>query len=142
MKALVDQLSAQMEKMELGHLSFETGEPMTDEQLGTLNKALRMTKDKSYRPYCLRCTLGPRVALQNDGFKCWHCGNVFGFDLRPHVVHRCSTLLCGAESSWRRPRPFAMHEWENKCQTCFDRNDHVPAFWERILSPVSQHKPV
>jgi hypothetical protein len=71
--------------VEEGYIIHETGYEMTDEQLATLNKALTCCspKDKTYRPYCMRCDLMPRVVLRPDGFECWHCHNTFGFDLLP-----------------------------------------------------------
>ncbi len=57
---------------------------MTDEQLETMNVALGVgvsSKDKSYRPYCLRCSTMYRMRLLADGFQCNGCGNVIGFDL-------------------------------------------------------------
>lgn len=78
---VIDWMCDRIDMIERGHLIHESGEPMTDEQLAEMNAALGLTKDKSYRPYCLRCNLGPRVALKADGFECWHCGNRFGFNL-------------------------------------------------------------
>lgn len=80
--ALVEVLAGRMDKIEHGHKSFEDGYEMTDVQLGEMNAALGLTKDKTYRPYCLRCDVGPRVALRRWGFECWHCKNTFGFDLQ------------------------------------------------------------
>ena len=80
-RTLFDVLAERAEKTEHGYRSFEDGYVMTDEQLVTLNAALGLTKDKCYRPYCLRCDLMPRVAVRPYGFECWHCNNTFGFDL-------------------------------------------------------------
>lgn len=87
---LVSSMAKRMEIMEHGYLKFEDGHEMTDEQLATLNEALGIhigsKKGKDYRPYCLRCSDGPRVALTDTGFQCWSCGNAFGFDLVRHDV--------------------------------------------------------
>jgi hypothetical protein len=83
-------MADRMKILEQGHLEFEKGLEMTDEQCATLNEALGINmgqkKGKDYRPYCLRCTPGPRVALTAKGFQCWACGNEFGFDLIRHDV--------------------------------------------------------
>jgi len=79
--ALVEVMAAEMLRMEKGYKEHETGYVMTDEQLATMNKALGLVKTKEYRPYCLNCIKGPRVALTPEGFKCWVCNNTFGFDL-------------------------------------------------------------
>lgn len=50
--------------------------------------------------------------------------------------HRCSTLLCGGHGMWRKPRACG-GSWENKCQTCFDRNVSVREQdqWSSIIRP-------
>ncbi len=80
-ESLINILTARMVTVEKGYLKFEDGHEMTDAQLATMNEALGLEKTKAYRPYCLNCTLLPRVVLKPDGFECWHCGNRFGFDL-------------------------------------------------------------
>ncbi len=82
--ALFDLLLARMRRTETGYKEHETGYEMTDEQLAAMNAALRLTKTKEYRPYCLNAEAGcsmPRVALRDWGFECMECGNRFGFDL-------------------------------------------------------------
>lgn len=63
---------------------FESGYIMTDEQQKAMNAALKLEKDKSYRPYCLKdgCDY-PRMYVEAAGFTCPHCGNRIDFHLRP-----------------------------------------------------------
>ncbi len=91
--ALFELLLTRTLMVEQGYKEHETGYEMTDEQLATLNKAMAhcSTKDKTYRPYCLRCELMPRVALRPNGFECWSCHNTFGFDLVAHPKHEPTT---------------------------------------------------
>lgn len=57
---------------------------MTGEQLATMNHALGHPKDADYRPYCMKlgCTRMPRMFRVAEGFACWACQNIIGFDLR------------------------------------------------------------
>lgn len=57
---------------------------MTDEQLAEMNTALKLVKDKNYRPYCVadKCKEMPRMILTNFGFRCWACGNEIVFNLQ------------------------------------------------------------
>ena len=61
---------------------------------------------------------------------------LFGFGESPH---RCSTLLCGAPATMRRPRNNCLGEhlgWYNCCPTCFTRNQHDrEMLWEKIIQP-------
>jgi len=58
--------------------------PMDLHQVAIMNNALGHPKDESYRPYCMKngCTKMPRMYRVEQGFKCWACHNVIGFDLR------------------------------------------------------------
>lgn len=82
--AVFDSLLRRVEENERGYLRHETGYQMTDAQLATLNQALNLTKDKTYRPYCVAngCKTMPRMALRPFGFECPHCANAIGFDLK------------------------------------------------------------
>lgn len=81
---LIEILLDRVNRVEKGYLTHDE-HIMTEAQVDTLNKALPhcSKKDHTYRPYCLRCELMPRVAVKPFGFECWNCGNKFGFDLKP-----------------------------------------------------------
>jgi hypothetical protein len=81
--SLLDMLTERTLRVEGEYKKHEDGLVMTTEQAATMSEALGLEKGITYRPYCLACDLMPRVALKPFGFECWHCGNKFGFDLKP-----------------------------------------------------------
>lgn len=96
--ALVDAMMVRLNRQELEyHMHEEKNAFLTEEQLETMNAALGLEKGPYYRPYCLRCDLGPRVALRSFGFECWNCGNKFGFDLRPIAGNVSNSIIAKTE---------------------------------------------
>lgn len=92
---LVASTIARLEMSETFYRQLEEmfpGAPMTDEQVATMNHNLGHPKDASYRPYCTRngCRDMPRMYRVEQGFKCWSCQNVIGFDLRRIVSENAS----------------------------------------------------
>jgi hypothetical protein len=77
----------EMEKNESYYKKLEEMFPVTPmnlHQVAIMNNALGHPKDENYRPYCMKngCTKMPRMYRVEQGFKCWACHNVIGFDLR------------------------------------------------------------
>lgn len=52
-----------------------------EEQLEILKKAKGGTWYDGWRPYCLKCSTGHRMAPMSYGFRCGTCNNMIGFNL-------------------------------------------------------------
>ena len=66
--------------------------------------------------------------------------DLFGIGGSPH---RCSTLLCGAPATMRRPRRGGYGDflgWYNNCPICYSRNKPWigDPTWEEIILPNVQ----